>query len=400
MRKILLFSVISFLLSMSLVEAGWFRRGWWGVNNIPDVDCWNNRNTKDFWIHQVNPQGPFVRGHGTHGDEGAGIAMIARDSLVVESDGGNYGALFCPTQIQGANRNKNYHTWVTYYSPVTGGAGSLCVWLCAPGRTGAWCRNKATQADTCEGKKITLTPQWLRNNFSIRTSGGDSGSVEDTRWMILREEHAMGCGRPTGWWQGGNKNKGEVEIVYGVTEFLANGKGVIAEPVAVYAPLYGYKNNDSNIVATAGFGSRSVLCLDGYAGPNCSETSLMCQVDSVCDGYDLRKLVPGTHILGVDKDKKCGLVKCADPEKCMNADYSCVGYEKGFSGPHPDTGRCLICSGETPLFDAVRGCIAADLKQKPRIKNCFLTASLDEFRDCLLEGKQSATFFPPKPETE
>jgi hypothetical protein len=381
-------------------SSNWYRKGWWGVNDVPVVPCINDYNANEFWIDRVAPVGNFPRGHGTHGDEGAGIAMIARAALIVESNGGNYGALFCPTQIQAANRNKSYTTWVTYYAPVSNGAGDGCFWLCSPGRSGAWCRDKATDMDACN--KTLLLPKELRGRFGFKTSGGDSGSVESTDWMLHRGNYRHGTrGACNGLKEERLLNAvcfyRETEIVFGVTKYLPTGHGVIAEPVALAGTVDTYKNNSSIILAMGGFAQKNTLCMPGYAGQDCAETSLKCIEDNLCSGYSVSKFVRGTHILGNNTPEKCNVIRCADTTKCMNADYSCVGYAEGFEGPDPNTGRCLKCEG-AQIFDAAQGCIAADLKSKEDVKKCYMTSSLDEFRDCLKNGKPSPTFFPPPTE--
>lgn len=303
---------------------------------------------------------------GTESDEGAVLVLLAHKI-------NTNGAKFCVTQVQAANRDRNWShwglgcwfttnfgSWTEYYSPS--GASSNCFWLCKNGFYGDGCQQ------TTPPSLYDVTPL-KRDAFKDykRLTVASSANIEDTLPMFYMNHYTKA--------HGGHKSYDgeEHDTVLIVTRWLDSGNGAYVAPVAVHAmesitdegSSFWFTCNYIRSVSTPSLevvGKETLVCKDGYrynaAGTDCvaankdiEELSVATQDGNLCagfeDGFDEKQ-----HVM--KKMADCYAYRCATGGFGfkMAMDHECVECTgtPGLFGV-ANNGACVTCPIGTN-FDA------------------------------------------------
>lgn len=329
--------------------------------------------------------------HGTFNDEWGGVAVIALK--IVER-----GGYFCPYQIQCANKRKEKDTWTVYYLP-NGYNENKCAWLCETGYSGENCVAETTTPAYCDKTPYNTQSGGKFSGLSMKTSGGDSDSVE---------------GRVTGFKTWYEDSHYERDVVLGVIKFLEH--GVIAAPVRVACGRDNWKDNDSyleDVYLASGSINQKLLCATGYK-PNDTNTDCVpinkdiCEIQDIkmCDGFARDKYNSSIHTVKVVDG--CAKYFCSETGKAFVSatDTTCsdcaTGSKGGASGKD---GTCVKCetgqyfNTDTSTCETATAFSKTDLQYgKGKTKNsdsdinnqCWTFVEPELYRDCVLGKLKTA----------
>ena len=236
----------------------------WGNPKYNGISVTSDSVSSDFWI--VAPRNVGNYDH-------AGIAMVARK--IVE-----HGGEFCTIQLQ-ASVDSNGHSaaYTTNFIPVQG---MSCFWLCEPGFEGPNC-NKTSDLGCND---IVLT----RSKFAHLTVKSDRVNNIENTVDLLDSGYVTksdGCAN----------NLREVDVHLAVTEYLANGNGVVAGPVLVATKQPSFHSRANIFANTMHYRADArTLCKQGYPGAGCTiKSASYCTLYPVCPGWSATDFNPDIH---------------------------------------------------------------------------------------------------------
>ena len=396
MRKTVLFFIIG-LLQIDVacaININTDARAWWGYNGQESYS-YGNSGAKEFVIAGgLRKSGP----HGTHGDEWAIVAMVAEQ--IVE-----HGGLFCPYQIQCANKRKKQKAWTMYYEPV-GFTHDKCIWLCESGYTGTNCMKRETDPTYCDKTSMHTRAGGKFTGLSVKTYGGDDGQKEN---------------KITGFHQYGRE---EHDVVLGIVQFLEH--GVKAAPVHIGCGRDNWKDVDSFVeVIDLAPGVEKLLCAEGYTaadnGVDCVEINKdVCEVQDLnfCANFDKTKYNSAMHYLETSYrenagpfHRKLGCTKyfCTEPNTAFTSttDTTCAPCSTGVKGgTNIENGTCVKCATGEYFDEESNKCQSAHAysktemqygKGKTRQSNaklndqCWTKVVPDEYKECVESGGTQST---------
>lgn len=321
-------------------------------------------------------------------DEYSVQMMVAR---VVNENG----AKFCPTQVEGKNKNKGY-AW-TEYGDLSGGNDSLCVWLCKKGHTGPECSESSASPSSCD-----ISTLERENYYSIpRLANGTN--IEDSVAMFAFNDYRS-CGVHKGQ---------EHDMILAITRYLPSGHGAFVRQMVVRAERSGWKNMISTATIYPAQNSSEILvCKNGY-GPNpanteCEELNATnCRLQSMCTGWGTG-FDETIHAFIQPSGSTCFQYRCAEIGKAFASDTnraSCVDCNSNLrDGVSPVDGTCIKCdigkifsetATATGFCADAMGYTKTDLQygkgktknsQPDVAKQCWPIATPDDYKMCVVNG--------------
>ena len=295
-------------------------------HKIPSMDTSNSKDCK------FTAMNSFVYAR-NYTDEAA-IRMLIATKI------NEYGAYFCPIQIESKNKNRN-NSWTEYaYATST----DKCTWLCKNGYGGVDCKSKTTT--TCDPNIIR------RDVFSNIPRVASGANIEDSIAM-LRANHSDNCGL---------NSSQEYDIVLAVTGWLESGHGAWVQPLHVGAQRSCWKGMISwpaLIPMKFPKQDRILVCKDGYkhnaAGNDCVainteacfDTKCKSPKDCLCSGWDKYKEAEHTYKRVGD----CYQYRCKAEGKAFEDEFShkCVDCKIDARTGVVD-GVCIKCE-KGKMFD-------------------------------------------------
>lgn len=323
---------------------------------------------------QLNEQigKPSATSHGTHGDEGAVVLIMARD---IYANGGN----FCMTQIQGANAEGRWYTWIDYYDYPNK---YKCETLCRPGYYGTDC-SWVSVPNTCDTHKLDF------GNYSKKTSGGWDSQITKNITVFKA-----------------NNVEGKASDTTATHRILAVVKkmdhGVIVSPVEIIAERYKDSGDRySYIKSVQSNGQEFLLCAKGYKANDdrtdcifADELVDKCEFESrrFCEGFSESNFKPDQHAWDINAEENCNYFVCK-----AGSDYAfrpgtkiCEKCETTRKQGIKD-GVCITCEEPNQMFNG-EGCVgykytlyAKDLLDGMyNVGKCWMKSSPSEYKDCVL----------------
>ncbi len=329
----------------------------------------------------------------TYTDEFMVTMMVARRV-------NNNGAYFCPTQIEGRNKNKG-HAW-TEYADASQGNSALCHWLCKPGYTGDEC-SKAVSSSGGECDSTLM----LRENYATIRRVESGNNIEDAVAMFDFDKK-VGCGV---------HRTQEHDTILAIESWLPNGHGAWVQQFIVRAERRGWSDMDSTATIYPATNAKKILvCKIGYtvnsAGTNCEPInrdacpeSAADKLAALCSGWnaaDYNSLIHDFKLVGSCYQLRCIQSGYAFPSSGDKSCKACTQNMRG--GVSPLDGTCKVCdtgkifnenapsSGyctDTAAYsktDMLYGAgktrnTAGDLKN-----HCWPLATPDEYKKCVENG--------------
>lgn len=351
--------------------------------------------------------------HGTYTDEWAVVGMVAKKIVA-------HGGLFCPYQIQCANKRKEKKSWTMYYRP-TGYNEGKCVWLCEKGYAGENCNAKSADSTACDSTPYNAASGGKFAGLSLKTSGEGTGQVEsEVAGFDAWYQKGKYCGADFG------SKKNEIDVVLGITKYLEH--GVMIGPVRIQCQRDNWKANDSFVETVKKETGRHVLaCADGYEPDanytDCVATSA-CKTSSaasssssdsegyntpgsaenltMCDGFTKEGFDASQHyLLNTGSCYKFFCLKTGHAFAAAGS-YTCSECAEGVKGgPHPGSGHCKVCQvGE--YFNPESGdCLQASAYSRTdmvygkggtrntvpsTLDQCWTKVNPDEYKACVVSG--------------
>lgn len=272
--------------------------------------------------------------HNEHNDESVMLLMMARQI-------NEHGALFCPTQAEGANNNKQ--AWTEYRDP---NGQQTCIWLCKDGYSGDQCQTSPdTPATLCDIQSFSRTKY---SSVSTRKNGSN---IEDAiPFFELNQYHKC---------DGLKKQEHDIGLV--INKWLPSGNGAFARKMVIHA----YRSDKKNSCASVYPASTShdiLVCKNGYkpngTGTDCEpiDPSLCTATraaNNLCPGWDLSKYDETKHTLITQPTRKimgiqhqCYQYTCtaANHAFASDTDHNCIECATTpRNGIHPENGTCVKC---------------------------------------------------------
>ena len=321
--------------------------------------------------NQLNKQigRPSGASHGTHDDEGAVVLIIARD---IYKNGGN----FCMTQIQGANAEGRWYTWIDYYDYPNK---YKCEPLCRPGYYGADCSETGVP-DTCDTHKLDF------GDYKRKTSGGWDSQITKNITVFKA-----------------NNAESEANNTTATHRTLAVIKkmdhGVIVSPIEIIAERYKESGDRySYIKSVQSNGQEFLLCAKGYKansnGTDCTfadELITKCEFESrsFCTGFSESDFKSDQHAWDINAEENCNYFVCK-----AGSDYAfkpgtkiCEKCETTRKQGIKD-GVCVTCGDDRVFNNGI--CDKYEQVQKFNLLNglcnvgkCWMESSPAEYSDCV-----------------
>lgn len=309
-------------------------------------------------------------------DEGAIVMLVARDIR-------QNGARFCPTQLQGANKNRDW-SWTEIYDV---GGSNKCFWLCKPGFSGEGCEGGV--ATTCNSMEIT------KDNMNFSRVVGSATNIESEIPMFYMN------------WKSDHQ---ESDMILTVKQWLEGGHGAWVSPTIFRAERTGWKDMIST--ATIKFvGTAVLMCMDGYR-PNGTNTDCeainqdLCNLNSVCPGWTSSDFKASEHVMYKNGDT-CYEYRCMMPGYgfVSASDRTCKECnENAQYGVPQKTGVCVFCPVEK-IFDENASdsgyCVTAaqigtgtmqygpqkSRTTKPLLNQCWTQVEPSTYKSCVTDPK-------------
>lgn len=271
-------------------------------------------------------------------DEFAILMMVAREI-------NDHGARFCPTQVEGHNKNKG-KAW-TEYSDAASGSTASCVWLCQSGWTGDRCSVPATSSVSCDASLLK------RENYSgvkrVASGANIKGSLpmfgtnaKGVAGILNASATLAACGV--------HKTQ-EHNMILAINRWLPSGHGAFVRKMVVRAERRGWKNMESTATVYPASNSADILvCKNGYQananGSDCIEINAnVCRLQQSCDGWtDYNEKL---HTFVQQSNQNCYQFRCTETGKAFASETNrgtCVECVSGLrTGVSPTTGACVKC---------------------------------------------------------
>lgn len=301
------------------------------------------------------------------------------------------GGYFCPTQLEGKNKNKG-NAW-TEAGDLSVGNNSLCVWLCKSGFTGSECELAESEVKSCDTKLLK------RSDYSYLQRQTAGANIENNIAMFVFNKYA-GCG----------VNKGqEHDMILAITKWTPSGHGAFVQQMVWRAERSGWKDMISWASIYPATNSQEILvCKNGYrpnpANTDCEEiNSNLCRSQSLCNGWSGFDETIHTFYQLPENDT-CYQFRCVEPgtafpskesricEPCTSediragvspADGTCVHCESGkiFDESAASSGYCAVATAYTKTDmqygkDQTKNTVELD-------KQCWIIADPEDYEDCV-----------------
>lgn len=302
------------------------------------------------------------------------------------------GAMFCPVQVEGKNKNKG-NAWTEYAS-----AGSNCVWLCKNGYTGEECATEAAAGTTCDPTKLQAS------NYSSIRRIASGANIEDSVAMFgFNNNNSCGVHK-----------KQEHDIILGVTRWTPSGHGAFVQQLVVRAERSGWKHMDSwAAIYPAGGAPEILVCKNGYkpnaGSTDCEEINMnICAQAQACSGWSNAGFDEQVHVMMQPAGQSCYEFRCAQQGYAFQstAERKCVECSSSMrDGAHPVSGLCIKCdigkifNSETGACDDADAYSKTDMQYgKGRTKDntklaaqCWTIVAPEEYTVCVRGGGASAS---------
>ena len=318
-----------------------------------------------------------IRGANDGYDEGAIVMLVARDIR-------QNGARFCPTQLQGANKNRK-SSWTEIYDA---GGSNKCFWLCKTGFSGEGCEGGI--ATTCNSMEIS------KDNFPFDRITGTASNIEDEIPMF---------------YQNWRSDKQESDMILTVKSWLDSKHGAWVSPTIFRAERTGWKDMVST--ATIKFvGTPVLMCMDGYR-PNSAKDDCeainqdLCNLNSMCTGWAAEGFKSGEHTMYKNTASNCFEYRCMMPGYgfVSTSDRTCKECNASTRYGVPEkTGECIICPVEKIFDENADGssyCVTAvqigtgtlqygpqkSRTTQPLLNQCWTQVEPSTYKKCTLDPK-------------
>lgn len=336
--------------------------------------------------------------HGTEDDEGAIVVQMAYKI-------NDNGALFCPAQIQFANRNHKQWIVVQFKFPdiETNSSSSiptaeeflsalnkLCQWVCKPGYMGDECKTPVAGYD---GKIEPMDFSELKSNISLRTSGNSKIDNAIPVFDILEHPSA-------------SSDRSASVTVLAILKYMNHGVVVGRLKVNGLRDWMGSGSRIKSWVSGVEYPTEKFMLCDAGYQPNSARTD--CEVmptpeppKTMCNGWTEAEYTANAANLYYVKRGNCWQYRCSGENRAFTSETNraCTDCGTGVrGGAIPDTGVCRVCNlGQ--YFDKTNGnCVDAtglskmDLQygfNKSKSANtgdeCWTKTTPQTYKNCVLE---------------
>lgn len=365
-----------------------------GGNNVSNLnDKWGSGTLSSCGVHMFGESDACIGQ--SQKDKCDNKSMYARDytdewaiQMMVALRVTEQGALFCPVQIEGKNKNKGNAR--TEYAQLSGS----CVWLCREGFTGSSCEKKVSEVASCDPTPLR------RDDYSGLQRMESGANIEESVAMFQWNKY-YGCG----------VNKGqEHDIILIITGWTESGHGAKVQQVIVRSERKGWGDMISwpNIYPANGT-TEITVCKNGYkpVGDECEPIDQnLCAAVQKCSGWT--GFDESIHKF-VEKDG-CYEFRCKGENMAFvsSSDRSCNTCDVSLrTGVLSDTGVCYTCEngkffkdnvdepcGDAYVFSKLDMQYGKDKGKSTLIKlkdQCWTKGSTDEYRSCVFEKVDSGT---------
>ena len=332
--------------------------------------------------------------HGTEGDEGAIVVQMAYKI-------NDNGALFCPTQIQFANKNGKpqivmqfkYPIFNKFINTLTEEAfyNARCKWVCKSGYLGDECQ---TPVAGYNGKIVPMDFSKLKSDISLNTNEG-SNNVIFTIPVFSISDHSTD-----------SSDRNAFVTVLAILKYMNHGVVVGRLKVNGLRDWMGGGSRIKSWVSGVEYPTEKfMLCDPGYQ-PNSARTD--CEVmptpeppKTMCAGWTEAEYTANSANLYYVKRGNCWQYRCSGENRAFTSETNraCTDCGTGVrGGAIPDTGVCRVCNlGQ--YFDKTNGnCVDAtglskmDLQygfNKSKSANtgdeCWTKTTPQTYKNCVLE---------------
>ncbi len=243
------------------------------------------------------------------------------------------GAYFCPTQLEGKNKNKG-NAWTE-----AADLNSTCVWLCKKGYTGSTCELTESAVKTCD------TSLLRRSDYSNIARASSGANIEESIAMFYFNKYDS-CGH------GHDEGEEEHDMILAITGWLPSGHGAKVRQMVWRAQREGWRHMISwAAVYPATNTEEIVVCKNGYR-PNYNNTDCeeinptLCQAQSICDGWaDFDESIHTLYQANDNQD--CYQFRCTDSAmgfvSAANRTCEVCAAENISGGVSPADGTCVQC---------------------------------------------------------